>query len=159
MKIHALLFFVASLPLPVLSYADNLPIAADAPPAFKTECGSCHIAFPPSLLVADDWQRVMTNLDKHYGDNASLDAKSRQDIEDFLLRHGGTEKKRAGAGDPPRITTTDSFKRRHRKVSDTIWSDPAIKSAANCNGCHQRADEGRYGEREIVMPGGKKWQD
>lgn len=158
MKIPALFFLAASLHIPLLALADKLPTPADAPAAFKTECGSCHIAFPPSLLIADDWKRVMANLDKHYGDNASLDAKTRQDIEDFLVRHGGSEKKRAGAGDPPRITTTDSFKRMHREVPAKIWADPAVKSAANCAGCHQRAEEGRYGEREIVI-GGKKWED
>lgn len=159
MKLQPVLLLAASLLLPPLAQADKLPIPADAPPAFKTECGSCHLAFPPSLLIADDWHRVMANLDTHYGDNASLDSKTRQDIEDFLVRHGGSEKKRAGAGDPPRITTTDSFRRMHREVPAGIWNDPAVKSAANCAGCHQRAEEGRYGEREIVMPGGRKWED
>lgn len=159
MKTHALLIFVASLQFSLLAHADNLPTPADAPAAFKTECGSCHIAFPPLLLTADDWKRVMANLEKHYGDNASVDQKTRQEIEGFLLRHGGSAKKQAGAGDPPRITTTDSFKRRHREVPAKIWNDPAVKSAANCTACHQRAEAGRFGENDIVMPGGRKWED
>ena len=159
MKIYTLFILLAGLQASSLVSADNLPTPTDAPPAFKTECGSCHLAFPPSLLIADDWKRVMANLDKHYGDNASLDAKTRLDIEGFLLRHGGSEKKRAGAGDPPRITTTNYFKRWHHEVPARIWSDPAVKSAANCASCHKRAEEGRYGERELVMPGGKKWED
>lgn len=159
MKIHALLLFVTSLPLSAFVHADNLPVAADAPPAFKTECGSCHIAFPASLLTANDWRNIMAKLDKHYGDNASLDDKPRQDIEAFLVAHGGAGKKTSGAGDPPRITNTYWFNREHRKVPGKIWKDPTIASAANCGGCHNRASEGRFGEREIVMPGGKKQED
>jgi cytochrome c553 len=159
MKIPGLLIIVASLQCPVLAQADNLPIASDAPASFKAECGSCHLAFPPSLLIADDWQRVMANLDNHYGDNASVDDKTRQEIERFLLRHGGSAKKKAGAGNPPRITTTDSFKRRHREVPAAIWTDPTLKSVANCAGCHPRAEQGRYGENEIRLPGGRKWED
>lgn len=159
MKIHPLLVLFAALHLPSLARADNLPVPADAPPSFKTECGSCHLAFPPSLLMADDWKRVMASLDNHYGDNASLDARTRQEIEDFLLRHGGSAKKHNGAGDPPRITATPWFKREHREVPASVWRDPAINSAANCASCHKRADEGRFGEREIRLPGGKKWED
>jgi len=35
--------------------ADKLRLPADAPPAFQAECGSCHGAFSPQLMIADDW--------------------------------------------------------------------------------------------------------
>jgi hypothetical protein len=159
MKIAALFILITGLQLPGLVQADNLATPASAPPSFKIECGSCHIPFPPSLLTANDWRRVMANLDKHYGDNASLDIKTSREITDFLVRHAESGKKMAAAGDPPRITDTSWFKREHREVPTTIWNDPAIKSAANCGGCHQGAAEGRFGEREIVLPGGRKWED
>ena len=43
---------------------------------WKTECGSCHLAYPPELLPASSWRRIMAGLDRHFGADASLDAAS-----------------------------------------------------------------------------------
>lgn len=144
--------------------ADKLRLPADAPPAFQAECASCHVAFPPQLLVADDWRRVMRSLDKHYGDNASLDEKTRQILEDFHVRNAGSVWKvgagrTAQAGEPPRLTQTDWFQREHRKVSAADWKDAKVKTPANCAACHTKAAEGSYREREIIMPDGRRWKD
>lgn len=144
--------------------ADKLRLPADAPPAFQAECASCHIAFPPQLLSAEDWRRVMARLDKHYGDNASLDEKTRLAIEDFLVRNAGSSWK-LGAGrtarpdEPPRLTQTDWFQREHRKVARTDWTHAKVKTPANCAACHTKALEGSYRGREIIMPDGRPWKD
>ncbi|HNG39593.1 MAG TPA: cytochrome C, partial [Accumulibacter sp.] len=39
----------------------------------KEECGSCHLAFPPSMLPSSSWQRLMAGLKNHFGDDASVD--------------------------------------------------------------------------------------
>lgn len=157
------LLLLAAL-LPFAAHADKLRLSADAPPAFQAECASCHVAFPPQLLVADDWRRVMATLDKHYGDNASLDEKTRRAIEDFLVRNAGSTAKlgagrAAKAGEPPRLTATDWFQRKHREVPRADWTHAKVKTPANCVACHTRAAEGSYREREIVMPNGRKWED
>ena len=146
----------------VVAHADRMPALTDAPPSFKAECGSCHVAFPPALLVADDWRRVMASLDKHYGDNASLDDRTRQTLTDFLVRNaGGSGRSRisAAAGDPPRLTRTAWFERKHDEVPAAVWKDKRIGSAANCASCHSRAEQGSYREREIVLPGGQRWEN
>jgi hypothetical protein len=164
MKLIRRLATVAALSLPFAAHADRMPIPADAPPAFKGECASCHLAFPPALLGADDWKRVMASLDKHYGDNASLDDKARQAIEDFLVRHAGNPGK-VGAGatagptaEPPRLTATSWFKRKHHEVAAADWRHAKVKSPANCGACHTRATESSFREREIVMPDGRRWE-
>lgn len=155
------LLIIALLPLAAL--ADDVRPLRDAPPAFQSECGSCHVAFPPQLLGADDWRHVMRALDKHYGDNASLDEKTRQQLEDFLVRHAGGTKLGAGStarpGEPPRLTQTDWFVRKHREVRSSDWQHPKVKTPANCVACHTKAAEGSYREREIVMPNGRRWED
>lgn len=134
--------------------ADRIPIPADAPPAFKAECGSCHLAFPPALLAADDWRRIMNELDRHYGDNASLDEKTRRQIEDFLVKNAGSSRKLGGAGgDPPRLTLTDWFRKEHDEVPASVWRDKRVGSAAHCGACHTRAEQGSYRERELRVPG------
>lgn len=138
--------------------ADRLPIPGDAPPAFAAECGSCHLAFPPALLAAPDWQRIMASLDKHYGDNATLDETSRRAINDFLVRSAGSGRRTEGAdsgrGALPRLTLTGWFRRKHDEVPAAVWKDKRVGSAANCAACHPQAEIGSFSEREIRMPGG-----
>lgn len=136
--------------LPAL--ADRLPLPADAPASYKAECGSCHIAYPPALLPAGDWQRVMAGLNQHYGSDAAVDEKTRREIAAFLKRHAGNAGRLGSAGEPPRITQTTRFVHKHREVPQKFWRDPRVKSAANCEACHTRAVEGSYSEHEISIP-------
>jgi cytochrome c553 len=149
--------FVAATLAASTALADRMPVPTDAPPAFKAECGSCHLAFPPALLAANDWRQVMGNLDKHYGDNAALDEKTRRQIEDFLVRNAGSGRRTEGASSagavPPRLTLTYWFVRKHDEVPRAVWKDKSVGSAANCAACHPRAEAGSFSEREIRMPG------
>ena len=154
--------FALLLSLPLAAGADKLVIPANAPPAFEAECGACHLAFPPALLDARGWRAVMARLDHHYGDNASLDEPARRAIEDFLVRHAGGDKVRApipASGEPPRLTATPWFKRKHHEVPAKDWQDAKVKSPANGGGWHTRGAEGRYREREIIMPNGRPWEE
>ncbi len=146
------LFAGAILAISLPARADRLPVPADAPASFKAECGGCHLPFPPALLTAPDWKRVMARLDKHYGDNASLDEKTRRELEDFLVRNAAGNGRMAGQGDPPRLTASAWFQREHRKVPASLWRDARVKSASNCSACHSRAEQGSYRGREIALP-------
>lgn len=162
MKTLRCLLALLPLSLPFAAHADRLPLPADAPPAFQAECASCHIAFPPQLLSAEGWHQVMARLDKHYGDNASLDDKTRRAIEDFLVRNAGEARKVGADGtaqEPPRLTATAWFVRKHHEVPRADWRHSSVKSAANCAACHTKAAAGSYREREIVMPNGRRWED
>ena len=124
----------------LLSFA-ALPAAADRPrlppnPAYKAECASCHVAFPPGLLPASSWQQLMTRLDKHFGSDASVDAKVRAEISAYLAAHAG--RRAAPAGLEPRITQTRWFLKEHRKEI------PAGKNPADCASCHAGAENGIY---------------
>ncbi len=148
--------------LPLAVQADKLAIPAGAPAAFQAECGACHLAYPPALLDAKGWRAVMTGLDHHYGDNAGLDEPTRRSIENFLVRHAGGHQVGAPAsatGEPPRLTATAWFKRKHHEVTASDWQDPQVKSPANCGACHTRAAAGSYREREIIMPNGRPWEE
>ena len=59
-----------------------LPVAAN--PTWTTECGACHVAYPPGLLPERSWRAVMDGLDRHFGADASLDAATRKTITEFL---------------------------------------------------------------------------
>lgn len=147
---------VAALLLPRLALADRLPLPADTPAAYREECGSCHLPFPPTLLSAADWKRTLASLAKHFGSDASVPTATRDVLDRFLASHAGTSSRLEGAGDPPRLTATRSFQRRHHEVPTRLWRDPRVKSPANCEACHREAAAGNYGERTLRLPGGEE---
>jgi cytochrome c553 len=105
---------------------------------WKTECGSCHLAYPPQLLPAESWRRLMSGLDRHFGTDASLEPGLRADIGSFLERYSASGKRARGAGDSLRITETAWFRREHREVTP--------KNAASCESCHTNAAQGDFHE-------------
>jgi hypothetical protein len=132
------------------------PAAADKPrlppnPVYKAECGSCHVAYPPRLLPAVSWQQLMQGLSRHFGSDASLDAKASDEISRYLAANAG--RRDAPAGAEPRITETRWFSKEHdEEVPAALWKSAAVKSAANCAACHTRADDGDYSERTLRLP-------
>jgi hypothetical protein len=79
-------------------------------------------------------------------------AKMGRKFAAFLERNAGNPDKLGSAGEPPRITQTARFIRKHREISAKTWKDPRIKSAANCEACHRGAAQGNYSEHDISMP-------
>lgn len=130
------------------------PPAAD--PVVKEECGSCHLAFAPAMLPARSWQRMMGELQNHFGDDASVDAATAQRIGRYLTenaadaagrRYGGKLLRGVAAGSAPqRITELPKWVSEHRQVPDWEWRHKDVRSKANCLACHADADRGYYDE-------------
>lgn len=121
-------------------------------PLYKQECGSCHVAYPPTLMPAGSWARIMGNLSKHFGTDASLDPATLKEMSGWVGAHAGTYKRVSEEPPQDRITRTSWFARKHREVSPVTWKLPAVKSAANCGACHTQADTGDFNERNIRTP-------
>jgi hypothetical protein len=119
---------------------------------WQAECGSCHVAFPPRLLPAESWRAMMSGLDRHFGSDASLEARDATEIGAFLEKHASKRKHESTATPLLRITETRWFKREHREVAESVWNNPKVKSPANCVACHIQAESGDYRERNIKVP-------
>lgn len=119
-------------------------------PMYRSECGSCHVAYPPQLLGADTWHRLFRHLDRHFGVDASLDAATAGKLSSYVNSLAG--QRNSNADDSLRITRTTWFQREHLEVPRVIWSDKRVRSASNCSACHKRADEGDYSEATLRMP-------
>ena len=140
----------------------HLPAQADGgrmmprsvPPAFSAECASCHVAYPPGLLPAASWQRMMGSLDKHYGSDASLDAATTRQISEWLQANAGTYRRVSESPPQDRITRSAWFERKHRQIEPATWKLASVKSAANCGACHTGADRGLYDDDNIKLPAG-----
>jgi nitrate/TMAO reductase-like tetraheme cytochrome c subunit len=139
--------------MPLAGHADGAKKPAPTNPVWQEECGSCHIAYPARFLPAESWQSMMGSLDRHFGTDASVDAKTAATIEAFLVQNA----KRSKTGQKPessilRITETKWFRSEHDEIAAAKWKSPAIGSAANCGACHTGADKGSFRERDIKIP-------
>lgn len=125
---------------------------SNVPPIYKQECGSCHIPYPLALLPKESWVEIMNGLQKHYGTDASLSQQEMMQISSWLNGHAGTYK-RVKEGPPEnRITKSDWFEKKHRKISSREFLSPAVKSPSNCNACHKNAEQGNFDDDKVHIP-------
>ena len=136
------------------AWADSSVQPRTTLPLYKQECAACHMAYPPGLLPAKSWARIMGGLDKHYGSDASLDAAAVQQISRWLQAEAGTYKRVAEAPPEDRITRSAWFVSKHRKLDPQVWKHASVKSAANCAACHTGADRGDFDDDGVKMPAG-----
>lgn len=150
----------AALALPVLlaaagavrADADRNAAALALHPRYRAECAACHIAYPPDMLPASSWQRLLRNLPQHFGTDASLDAATVQELSQWLSAHAASPRRVGEAPPQDRVTRSAWFARQHDEVRPATWKLPAVKSPANCAACHTQADQGDFDERHLRIP-------
>lgn len=123
-------------------------------PQYQQECAACHMVYPPGLLPAGSWQRLMGSLNKHYGTDASLDAASTSNISGWLRANAGTYKRVSEEPPQDRITRSAWFLRKHRdgEVPAGVWKRASVGSPANCAACHAQAAQGNFDEHAVKIP-------
>jgi hypothetical protein len=127
-----------------------MPAQANA--KFQKECSDCHIAYPPGLMSAESWRKVMSGLDKHFGTDASLSEQDNKEIGDFLVNNASNRWSAPTA--PLRISEAAWFKRKHdgHEINPEVWKNPKVKSPANCAACHPDAERGDFNEHRVRIP-------
>lgn len=137
---------------------------------YGSECGSCHFAYQPGLLPARSWQKMMGNLEDHFGDNAELEQVDQRAILDYLTANAADnsnfKRSRRIAGSlhntdvPLRISDTVYFKRKHHEIPQRfVAGNKQVGSFSNCAACHKQAESGSYNEHEVTIPGVGRWDD
>lgn len=134
------------------TFAAKMAMPADAPASYEAECASCHMAYPPALLSEQSWKNVMSGLSKHFGTDASVDAKTQTEITSWLIKNAATRQKYSETAPENRITKTSWFIRKHDEVRPEVWKRASIKSPANCGACHIDAAKGIFSENNIKIP-------
>ena len=141
---------------------------------YMEECGGCHFAYPPGLMPARGWDEMMSTLEDHFGDDATLMDEDLQPITDYLINNAadqvvGKDAPRrsvqitlasAGRPVPLRISELPYVKDAHRDIPKK-WVDenPKVGGAAYCEACHVQADKGYYNDSNVVIPGYGRWND
>jgi hypothetical protein len=137
---------------------------------YQSECGACHLAYPPMMLPAVSWQATIATLEDHFGENAELDRETSAQIQSFLGNYaaaygsGGYAERmwRAtrGKAAPLRITETDYFVGQHHEIPLTMVKDNTeVGSFSRCEACHVHATEGSFDEHEVRIAGHGEWDD
>jgi mono/diheme cytochrome c family protein len=117
-------------------------------PRYQQECSACHVAYPPGLLPASSWQRLLSDLPHHFGTDASLDPAAVAALSSWLMAAAG----RGAAPPQDRITTSRWFVHEHDEVPAGVWQRPAVRSASNCVACHAQAEQGVFDEHTVRIP-------
>ncbi len=134
---------------------------------YKEECGSCHIAYPPRLLPEQSWQKMMQQLDDHFGENAELDNETSINIDRYLAEasrpiKGSYRKVMRNSGQmaPLRISELPYFRHEHDEIpSRFIAGNDKVASLSQCDACHKHAEQGDFDEDNIHIPGFGRWDD
>ncbi len=134
-------------------------IAMPANSTYSSECGDCHSAFHPSLLPAASWRQIMTSLDDHFGEDASLDQQTASKIASFLdhysAEHWDTEAannlRHISAQNPLIITASPYWQHRHSNISDDVFKQKNVGSKSNCDACHADAQTGLFADQMIKI--------
>jgi hypothetical protein len=145
-------------------------VAPVADARYARECGSCHYAYPPGLLPARSWQKLMGNLADHFGDNAELPPEDVAAITGFLTKNAADRsnyRRSARITDsisaretPLRITQVPYIAGKHDEIPvSLVTGNPKVRSLSNCTACHTRAETGSFSERDINIPGYGRWED
>lgn len=129
---------------------------------WKAECSSCHMLYHPGLLPERSWNKMMHGLDNHFGENAGLDAATRDEIARFLALNSAdkADNRRSSRINlsipanttPLRISETRYFTSKHDEITSATYKRKSIASAANCAACHKSAEKGDFSESQVKIP-------
>ena len=150
-RLHAALAACASL-ASLAAAADGGHRHAPLSSRYVEECAACHVPFPPSMLSAGSWQRIMQGLSRHFGTNASLEPAVRDEIAAWLASNAGTGRRTEPNPPQDRITRSAAFARKHHEVPPAAWTRAPVGRPSNCTACHPRAEQGDFNEHDVRIP-------
>lgn len=129
---------------------------------WREECGSCHLAFHPSLLPARSWKAMMEGQALHFGEDLFLEQESITLIQEFMTGNAAEQFATEAAWKinnsiPPNeaplsITETAYWQDKHNEIPEGIWEHPEVKGKSNCIACHIDAEDGTFEDAAMRLP-------
>ena len=129
---------------------------------WRKECGACHFAFHPSSLPAVSWKKMMGELYDHFGEVASLDEDSEQQLLAYALSHPAEAYASEASvnlldsvkpgGAPQQITRLSYWVNKHEDIDADVFARKTVKKNHNCGACHAYALHGSFEDVHIDIP-------
>lgn len=141
----------------------GVPTAA-IDPVYAKECGACHFAYHPSMGTASLWDGILSHLDQHFGEDASLPDATRAQLAAYLKENSSEHwdtriahvLATANPKEPLRFTATRFWTRMHREIPDQVFASKAVGFKGACNACHSDAKTGLFAPQNIEIPEGAR---
>ncbi|MFZ3326199.1 MAG: cytochrome b/b6 domain-containing protein [Methylocella sp.] len=129
-------------------------------PTYAQECGSCHMAYPPSLAPSPRWIAIMDGLPDHFGEDATLEPGLMSRIRAYLTMNAAEkwdtraahELQGSNPLDPLRLTAMPFWIRMHQGIPETVFKSRAVGAKGACEKCHSDASTGRFDPQDIHIP-------
>lgn len=129
---------------------------------WQTECGACHFAFPPNLLPGASWEKMLAQLPRHFGEDASLEAEEEAILRAYARLHGAERSSSEVAhltlqgalpgSAPLQVTEQPFWKKRHGDIPDEVFQRKKVTNKNNCSACHKFALYGSFEDAHIRIP-------
>lgn len=123
-------------------------LAFDGRKVYAKECSACHVAYPLIALPRASWEAHLGSLGKHFGVDASLDAKDASALGALVA----SEARDGVRPKDDRVTQSVWFAGIHREVPASVFSRKSVGSAARCEACHSGAGRGDFDEDAVRIP-------
>jgi len=129
-------------------------------PVYAEQCAGCHMAYPPSLAPAVTWDRIMDDMDNHFGQSPGLPPDMVAHLRAWLDANGAGHwdtlpshvLREPGPGGSQRITDAPGWRRVHRDIPEATFTSPPVYRRSNCDACHSDAASGRFAPQRIAVP-------
>jgi len=149
MRLTAFLFS-ALISFPAFTDDNHIQVINDQ--LTNNECSACHFAYPASMLPAASWKKIMSSLENHFGEDASLDAETLNHVTEYLIAEAGDTEfwsskfvRGLDSQNPPiRVTETKYWISQHPAISKENLQSGLAGLKANCAVCHLGAENGFY---------------
>ena len=129
---------------------------------WQSECGSCHLAFHPSLLPRRSWAKMFAEQQTHFGEDLGLGDATLRHLEAYAAGHAAEALESAvawkmattipAASAPLRISATPYWVERHSRLDAATW---ARVHRSECESCHRDAEAGTFAPGAIDLDLGK----
>ncbi len=137
--------------------------AAPPSPLYQERCGACHLAYPPGLLPAGSWRKILAAGDDHYGEDLGLPPAERGELDRYLAANAADASRAnlarkimrsLGPGTPLRITEVPYIIHKHQdhELPPGVFQRKSVGSFANCGACHPGAAAGCFDDDAVRIP-------